>query len=117
MKRLLVALCLLMLVFMLTCCTGFAENGDDEAVPEEETKAEEAEEPEETKTITISMVGDMLFYGTVDSYMKKYGDAYVLEGYGPLIKKSDIVLGNLETPMSYSLWRKNNIPSEAGRKC
>ena len=100
MKRLLVALCLLMLVFMLTCCTGFAENGDDEAVPEEETKAEEAEEPEETKTITISMVGDMIFHGTVEYFMKKHGDAYVFEGYGPLMKKSDIVLGNLETSIS-----------------
>lgn len=98
MKRLLIALCLLMLMFLLTFCKGFAEIGNEGTVPEGEASTEE---PEETKTVTISMVGDMLFYGTVDSYMKKYGDAYVLEGYGPLIKKSDIVLGNLETPMSH----------------
>ncbi|WP_372999416.1 CapA family protein [Lutispora sp.] len=104
MKRLLMVLYLLMFVFILASCTGFAEVDDREAIPGEETSTEE---PGEKKTIIISMVGDMLFHGTVDSYMKKYGDGYVLEGYGPLMKESDIVLGNLETSIS-----KRGVPME-----
>lgn len=98
MKRLQMALFLLMFVFMISSCTGLAEVDDGEAVQGEETRFEE---PDDKKKITISMVGDMLFYGTVDSYMKKHGDGFVLEGYGPLMKKSDIVLGNLETSISH----------------
>ncbi|SHI43000.1 CapA family protein [Lutispora thermophila] len=98
MKRLLMALYLLMFIIILVSCTGFTEVDHGEVLQLEETKVEE---PDEINSITISMVGDMLFYGTVDSYMKKYGDGYVLEGYGPLMRESDIVLGNLETSISY----------------
>lgn len=97
MKRSLVVLCLLMLGFAVASCASFA-GADDSVTP----LAEEADAAsiEEKKEITVSMVGDMIFYWSVESSMKKYGDGFVLEGYGPLMKKSDIVLGNLETSIS-----------------
>jgi poly-gamma-glutamate synthesis protein (capsule biosynthesis protein) len=105
-KRLLTVLCLLTLILVVASCAGFAEVDENQIteIPEEEI---EPQSIEERKEVTISMVGDIIFYGSVESYMKKYGDHYLLESYGPLMKKSDIVLGNLETSIS-----KRGVPVE-----
>lgn len=97
MRRSLVILCLLILVIIAASCAGFAGADDRVSPPAEEG---EIAPEEENKNITISMVGDMIFYWSVEASMKKYGDGFVLEGYGPLMRQSDIVLGNLETPVS-----------------
>lgn len=70
----------------------------EEPIDSIETSKEIQEE--EKKEATISMVGDMTFVKSVDTNIKKYGEGYILEGYGPYMKKSDIVLGNLETSVS-----------------
>lgn len=70
----------------------------EEPIDSIETSKEIQEE--EKKEATISMVGDMTFVKSVDTNIKKHGEGYILEGYGPYMKKSDIVLGNLETSVS-----------------
>lgn len=95
-KKSLLILWLSIFVFAMVSCAGFA-GPDDGILPPDDA---EAVSPEEKNEITISMVGDMIFYWNVEASMKKYGDGYVFEGYGPMMKKSDIVLGNLETSIS-----------------
>lgn len=97
MKRSLVFLCLLVFICTAVSCAGFAGADEDSDVLPQDRETELVEEKRE---VTISMVGDIIFYGSVEASMQKYGDAFILEGYGHLMKESDIVLGNLETCMS-----------------
>jgi len=98
-NRLFKMLYLLMLIIVVSSCSDFAETDEDDIVEisQEEIEPQKIEERQE---ITISMVGDMIFHGSVESYMKKHGEDFILEAYGPLMKESDIVLGNLETCIS-----------------
>ena len=96
-KRSFTVIGLLILVLIIASCAGFTGADNDVVSP---PSVPEVASPIEKKEITISMVGDMTFVKSVDTIMKKNGDGFILEGYGPYMKKSHIVLGNLETSIS-----------------
>lgn len=50
--------------------------------------------------ITIALAGDMLFDRHVAKQIERHGGSFVFDGYAAYLKDSDIVLGNLETPLS-----------------
>lgn len=52
------------------------------------------------QTLTISLVGDMCFDNLVAERMKMHGDDFVFSGYSEYFKNSDVLFGNLETPLT-----------------
>lgn len=50
--------------------------------------------------LTISLVGDMCFDNLVAERMKQKGDDFLFSGYADYFKNSDILIGNLETPLT-----------------
>lgn len=100
--------CVFMLAITLLLSFGFIEINDYEPEKIQPIEKNEAvsipvsEEPVEIpEKITISLVGDMMFAGSVGRVVNLKGEDYLFEGYSKHFKESDIVLGNLETAISH----------------
>lgn len=52
------------------------------------------------KPITVTVTGDILLDKSVGERIKKYGVDYPFKSVGPLLKKSDLTAGNLETSVT-----------------
>lgn len=52
------------------------------------------------KPITVTVTGDILLDKSVGEKIKKYGVDYPFKSVGPLLKKSDLTAGNLETSVT-----------------
>lgn len=50
--------------------------------------------------VKISLVGDMLFDKEVRRVMEKRGAEFIFSGYKEYMEKSDVLFGNLETPLT-----------------
>lgn len=97
-----------MIAITLLLSFGFIEiddYGPEEMQPTEKNEVVNipiTEEPVEIpEKITISLVGDMMFDGSVGWVANSKGEDYLFEGYTEYFKESDIVFGNLETAISH----------------
>ncbi len=59
-----------------------------------------AAEPAQPEEITIAAVGDLMLGGRTEPFLKEYGPAYPFESVLPVLKQADIIVGNLECPIS-----------------
>jgi poly-gamma-glutamate capsule biosynthesis protein CapA/YwtB (metallophosphatase superfamily) len=50
--------------------------------------------------ITIAAVGDIMLGGRAEPFIRDFGPGYPFGDVGPLLKKADVVVGNLEAPIS-----------------
>jgi poly-gamma-glutamate capsule biosynthesis protein CapA/YwtB (metallophosphatase superfamily) len=83
-----------------------ARNAENAEMPEENAKAAAAdatgEITEERKSITITLVGDIMLDRNVESSVRKNGEgdfSFIFENLD-FLKKSDVLFGNLEGPVS-----------------
>ncbi len=53
-----------------------------------------------TDEITIAAVGDLMFGGRTEPFLKKYGPDYPFRDVRSALRQADIVIGNLESPIS-----------------
>jgi poly-gamma-glutamate synthesis protein (capsule biosynthesis protein) len=58
--------------------------------------AEEAPQDE----FTIAAVGDIMLGGRAEPYLREHGPAYPFRSVLPVLNKADVVVGNLESPIS-----------------
>ena len=65
--------------------TGFARAADQQPLSDE---------------LTLVAVGDLMLGGRTEPFLKKYGPDYPFREVMPFLKRGDIVVGNLESPIS-----------------
>jgi len=58
-----------------------------------------AEEPREEE-LTIAAVGDIMLGGRIEPYLEQHGPDYPFRDVLPVLKRADIIAGNLESPIS-----------------
>lgn len=56
--------------------------------------------PPGNRAVSFSAVGDIALHGQYDSLLLDHGPFFAFEEVGPILKKSDIVFGNLESVLS-----------------
>ena len=102
--RKLIVLNAIVLVFMFFGCAGedsqqditqSSQNNSDSSIVQEAVQQDEGQEE-----LVLSFVGDIMFDKSVAAFIKSKGEDYIFQGYEKHFEGSDIVFGNLETPLS-----------------
>jgi len=52
------------------------------------------------KKVTLAFIGDVILAREVESSIRKYGPGYIFERVAEVLREADLVLGNLECPIS-----------------
>lgn len=64
------------------------------------TLAAAAGDPPSQEEITIAAVGDIMLGGRAEPFLKEFGPDYPFTDVLPVLRKADVVAGNLESPIS-----------------
>ena len=59
-----------------------------------------AAEPRQPGELTIAAVGDLMLGGRTEPFLKEFGPDYPFAEVLPFLSQADIVVGNLESPIS-----------------
>jgi poly-gamma-glutamate synthesis protein (capsule biosynthesis protein) len=59
-----------------------------------------ADPPPQEECLTIGAVGDLMLGNRTEPFLKEFGPAYPFAEVAPFLKKADVVVGNLESPIS-----------------
>lgn len=94
-KALLFVLPVIIAVIML-----FGEPTQRKSLPVEQKIVFNKIDKSSMNDLTISLVGDMCFDDLVAERMKLNGDDFLFSGYSEFFKSSDVLFGNLETPLT-----------------
>jgi poly-gamma-glutamate synthesis protein (capsule biosynthesis protein) len=62
--------------------------------------ARAAETSPQDESFTIAAVGDLMFGNRTEPFLKEFGPAYPFKDVIPFLGKADVVVGNLESPIS-----------------
>lgn len=90
------------LLFVLICSAAIflSKNTNQRIPPPPEKRAILRKIIKPDNNLTISLVGDMCFDNLVAERMKQNGNDFLFSGYSEYFKNSDVLFGNLETPLT-----------------
>ncbi len=70
------------------------------AVLADSAPAAAASDPPAGEEITVAAVGDLMLGGRAEPFLKEFGPAYPFSDVMPFLGKADVLVGNLESPIS-----------------